>query len=327
MLKENNFVTGYLDVNQYKFSGEWVVGETYNYDKVKIRSINKKINGFLFFPESPLKCLQSALKNKDNSKNISIFKIASNEEDILFNRGKEKVSRRVKLLDQLTVNDIIATQIEYAEKSGQYQKCQRHDSSLAFYKNSKKILASGCFHELAISGSENTVIFNKDIVGSLNCSACGRHNTIVTNGEFSTVSTSGENTKVISNGEFSRLSSSGYLCDLIASAYGASVAASGDRAFLNTNGKYSRLVASGDGSRCSATGEDNIIAAVGRFSHVNGAMGTYVCIADYDNAGTCRGFVTGRIGENGLKPYTTYTVKNGRFVEVTEDEVVCAISV
>ena len=47
----------------------------------------------------------------------------------------------------------------------------------------------------------------------------------------------------------------------------------------------------------------------------------------YDNAGTCRGFVTGRIGENGLKPNVTYTVKNGRFVEVTEDEVIRAISV
>ncbi|WLT09629.1 hypothetical protein RAM19_05725 [Bartonella apihabitans] len=240
------------------------------------------------------------------------------EQEITFLRDEVKVAKRVRLsAKQQTIYKVIEAQITYAKKSDQYEKRQKKVSYLALNKNSKKMLVTGGFLDATINGSKNTLIFNQDIIGDFVCSVSGEKNTIVTNADCSSISASGENAKVTSSGLFSQLSSSGYSCDLITSADIASVAASGDKSFLNSNGKKSRLVASGDATWCSADGKDSIIAIVGRFGRVSGAFGTYVCIADYDNTGTCRGFVTGRIGEKGLKPDTIYTVKNGRFVEAS----------
>lgn len=249
------------------------------------------------------------------------------EQDITFLRDEVKIAKRVRLPEQQTIDKVVEGQITYAKNSDQYEKRQKNVSYLALNKKSKKMLATGGFLDTVINGSKNTFIFSQDNVGDFVCSVSGKKNTIITNADSSSISTSGENIRLISSGKFSQLSSSGDLCDLTTSADVVSVAASGHKSLLNSCGKNSRLVASGDEANCSSVGEDSIIAIVGRFGHVSGALGTYICVADYDDAGICHGFVTGRIGENGLKPNTTYTVKNGRFVEITEDEVVCAISV
>lgn len=229
----------------------------------------------------------------------------------------KEIAKRVRLPEQQTIDKVVEGQITYAKNSDQYEKRQKNVSMLALNKNSKKMLATGVFLDAVINGSKNTFIFSQNNVGDFVCSVSGEKNTIITNADSSSISASGENIRLISSGKFAQLSSSGDLCDLTTSADVASVAASGHKSLLNSCRKNSRLVASGDEASCFSAGEDSIIAVVGRFGYVSGALGTYICVADYDNAGICHGFVTGRIGENGLEPNTTYTVKNGHFVKVS----------
>ena len=75
-----------------------------------------------------------------------------------------------------------------------------------------------------------------------------------------------------------------------------------------------------DYSCCSATGKNNVIVIVGQCSRFKGINGTLVSAANYDKSGKCIGFVSGCIGKDGLKENVVYTVRDGQFVEVREDE-------
>ena len=77
------------------------------------------------------------------------------------------------------------------------------------------------------------------------------------------------------------------------------------------------IAIAGSHSNTAVLGEDSVIAISGRWARFKGVNGTPVCVADYGEDQKFRGFVNGRIGENGLKENTFYTVENGQFVELS----------
>lgn len=52
-----------------------------------------------------------------------------------------------------------------------------------------------------------------------------------------------------------------------------------------------------------------------RLATVKGVVGTWISLASYAGDGSCEGFATGCIGQNGLKPDTWYRAENCRLVE------------
>ena len=93
-------------------------------------------------------------------------------------------------------------------------------------------------------------------------------------------------------------------------------AANGDYSKQAANGDYSKQVSNGRGCHHKIFGNNGIISAIGRGSTFTGSVGTLVCLMDYDKNEKPTGWVTGRIGENGLKPNTKYRAFRGKFVEV-----------
>jgi len=64
------------------------------------------------------------------------------------------------------------------------------------------------------------------------------------------------------------------------------------------------------------TGENNVGSAIGQNSKIKGINGNFVCLFHYANDGTPLGWVTGKIGEDGLKENVFYVVgKDGKFTE------------
>ena len=92
-------------------------------------------------------------------------------------------------------------------------------------------------------------------------------------------------------------------------------AASGDSAQLAASGVYAKLAASGDYAKLDIQGTASVGSAIGYNSIIKGINGTLICLVEYDKDYKPIGFVTGKIGENGLKENTFYKAINGKFEE------------
>jgi len=81
------------------------------------------------------------------------------------------------------------------------------------------------------------------------------------------------------------------------------------------SGNSSQLAASGDCSKLAIDGLHSVGCSVGINSKIKGVNGTLICLVEFDKDYKPLQFVTGKIGENGLKENTYYTVENGQFKE------------
>ena len=108
---------------------------------------------------------------------------------------------------------------------------------------------------------------------------------------------------------------SGDSAQLAASGVYAKLAASGDYAKLAASGVYAQLAASGDYAKLDIQGTASVGSAIGYNSIIKGINGTLICLVEYDKDYKPIGFVTGKIGENGLKENTFYKAINGKFEE------------
>lgn len=182
--------------------------------------------------------------------------------------------------------------------------------------------------------------------------SCGFENRLITIGKNDRISSSGFDTEVYSRGKEVRVASSGERANLqivslkatVASSgdeaelrivgNGASVASSGEKSTvctrgnnasvsvsghstkLTVTGKRSRIAAVGDGNQVIYDGTDGVISMLGMGAEFKGSEGTLVSAVVYDKESKPIDIIMGRIGENGLKPDTLYTVSDGKFVEV-----------
>ena len=120
------------------------------------------------------------------------------------------------------------------------------------------------------------------------------------------VGTKGEKVQAAS-GDSSQLAASGYSSKLAASGYSSQLAASGD---------YSQLAASGYSSQLEISGAKSAAAAVGPGSLVKGIDGTPIAICEWNDRREPIGFVTGIVGQNGIKAGVWYRAEGGKLVEV-----------
>ena len=211
------------------------------------------------------------------------------------------------------------------------------------------LFATGASASLSASGS-HTKIYSNGFYSSTSSSGRkaelrikGNETSIAASGDVSTLNVEGKNVSVSSSGESSTLnvtgknasvSSSGFSAELTVKGDFVATASSGENAELRIAGEYAGVASSGAFSELRITGDDARIASVGRYSRVTyegedgvitvlgantefkGSEGTLVLAVTYDYRGKPVGGLVGRIGENGLKPDTLYTVENGEFVEV-----------
>lgn len=147
-------------------------------------------------------------------------------------------------------------------------------------------------------------------------SASGAKAQLRITGTGASVSSSGFNSFLNVTGNGASISASGDLSILRITGSGTSVSMSGNHSKLTVTGNDARMTAAGKRARITYKGKGGIISVLGEKARFKGSEGTLVLAATYNCRGEPTGGLVGRIGEDGLKPNTLYTVSDGEFVEV-----------
>jgi len=221
--------------------------------------------------------------------------------------------------------------IEYAVIHARKYANTGYAAVLADSNDGSKIAVAGSHAQIAASGDSTQIVASGE---STWLAAAGTGSKLVAFRGNSALASSGYNSKLMSSGDESRLAASGNNSEIAALGFrtgivssGSSstlksfgdkseIAATGFRSILVASGGLSRLVASGDNARITASGCNSVVAAVGQDSMVSGCNGTLICLTHYVGGLPVK-FVTGKIGEKGLKENVSYGLdRKGRFVEV-----------
>ena len=117
---------------------------------------------------------------------------------------------------------------------------------------------------------------------------------------------SGDSSKAASSGDFSKAASSGNY---------SKAASSGNSSTAASSGNFSKAASSGNSSTAEAVGGNNLAAVCGANGKVRvGSRGAFA-LAFYTDADGWR-FLTGKVGEDGIKADTWYEIVNGKIEEV-----------
>lgn len=105
--------------------------------------------------------------------------------------------------------------------------------------------------------------------------------------------------------------------------YGAHAATNGDWAHAATNGDKAHAATNGYGAHAEVSGKESIATALGVEGKAKGALGCWIVCAEWENK--TEGWHIKCVkaaavdGEN-IKADTWYMLKDGEFVEATDDE-------
>ena len=160
---------------------------------------------------------------------------------------------------------------------------------------------------------------NKDKIASENSSslaASGEFSRLAASGEFSSLAASGEFSSLAASGNDSRLAATGESSQLVALGNYSQLVASGNYSQLVALGKASVITSAGDFSRVSASRDNCIAASLGACGVVKGSLGTTLVCAEWARA-TLICVKVAKVDGNLIKADTWYTVRSGKWVEVT----------
>ena len=111
----------------------------------------------------------------------------------------------------------------------------------------------------------------------------------------------------------------GYYAHATTTGYRAHAATTGDDAHAATTGNDAHAATTGDCAHAAVKGESSIACALGSNSAAKGALGCWLCLAEYDSDWNVIGGQFIQVDGEKIKADTYYTLKNGEFVEVEEE--------
>ena len=146
--------------------------------------------------------------------------------------------------------------------------------------------------------------------------AAGLGSAITAAGACSRLAEAGGLSHLLGLDTYSRLAAAGSDSRLVTIANAGRLAASGARCYLAAAGANSCLAAAGHESCLSAIGPNSVVAAAHEGCQVQvGPRGVFA-LAYWESDEVGWRFVTGKVGENGIKANTWYEVIHGRITEV-----------
>ena len=184
--------------------------------------------------------------------------------------------------------------------------------------------------KLAIAGSENTITSGGEqthtaVSGNnsrINIHA--RSSVTAVAGKFLTTTLVGKYTRSAMAGEYGKIGISGECSGTAVCSYMAVVHVEGDHHYVSLcesnsvhiKGDYNQIAIVGDGPFISCCGTGNRVSSIGINATFKGKIGNWFSLSDYDDNDNFVGFVTGCIGQNGLKPDVRYCARRGQFFEM-----------
>ena len=103
--------------------------------------------------------------------------------------------------------------------------------------------------------------------------------------------------------------------EAFSSGYASTAGSSGDASTAGSSGCYSTAAATGAYCSAKADGKDSIAVVNGACGKACGALGCYLVLTEYDDAGNMLLAKMTKVDGTVIKENTWYTLKNGEFVE------------
>ena len=200
-------------------------------------------------------------------------------------------------LDVLAYYDISSgSKYALVKASGEISKNDDRDTKIASSKITIEVELN--IHELLKSGFE--WVMNKIFA---------KHKQVLN--DQSTAATSGYQSTAATSGDKSTAATSGYQ---------STAATSGDWSTAATSGYQSTAATSGDWSTAIASGKNSVAIAFGSEAKSKAVDGSAIVCCYFDNSGELIHIRASKVGKNGIKPDTWYTLnKDGDFVEVSDE--------
>ena len=236
-------------------------------------------------------------------------------------------------LDVLAYYDISSgSKYALVKASGEISKNDDRDTKIASSKITIEVELN--IHELLKSGFEWVMnkIFakHKQVLNDQSTAATsGYQSTAATSGDKSTAATSGYQSTAATSGDWSTAATSGYQSTAATSGdwstaatsgYQSTAATSGDWSTAATSGDQSTAATSGDWSTAIASGKNSVAIAFGSEAKSKAVDGSAIVCCYFDNSGELIHIRASKVGKNGIKPDTWYTLnKDGDFVEVSDE--------
>ena len=326
----NNEIVGYMAWEPRLGIPELEIGKTYTASEAFLdwRHANKEYDGLYITLGEPMNFIEYSPDEKSLfDDHCSYYRVAFFKNDILEDYGTdEKSVGKVTILERMTRDDIVDRQIKIAQDAPEFMQYRPRfrrcavEANIAVSKEDARLTIDGYAQTVAISGYGSTVFIDNcyltDLLGGcVTFAAAGQGSAIAALANYSSFALAGSHSFIEARGTASSIATSGACAEISIKSVGAKAAVSGAFSAIKSTAKRAMIAITGSYSTSSIEGEDNVLAIVGKEGRFRGVNGTPVAVADYGEDGKCRGFVTGRIGENGLKENTFYTVQDGRFVE------------
>ena len=179
------------------------------------------------------------------------------------------------------------------------------------------IVVSGWRPRLAANGLRNALL----AIGSdAQLTSNGGRSLLYANGDRAQVSSIGYDNQITVTGHCSRVTSGGDCDKIYTDGDDANIFSGGYEAGIRAIGDRARIAATGNGCEIWYRGSGGFLQIGGYRGKFDCSEGTLVQAVVYDSGLNPSGDLIGRIGEEGLKPNTQYTVQYGKFVEVAAED-------
>ena len=130
--------------------------------------------------------------------------------------------------------------------------------------------------------------------------------------------------KICTDITYAQISSSGYGAKIGSSGYYAQISSSGYYAQIGSSGYYAQIGSSGDDAKIGSSGKHAVICCTGKNGKVKGKKGSWITLAEWTYRNEEKSYVPVCVkaeyidGER-IKEDTFYSIKNGKFVECSEE--------
>ena len=135
-----------------------------------------------------------------------------------------------------------------------------------------------------------------------------------TNGYWAHAATTGYGAHATTNGDWAHAATTGNW---------AHAATTGDRAHAATTGYRAHAATNGDGAHAEVSGKESIASALGIEGKAKGALGCWIVCAEWESKNTgwhIKCVKAAAVDGENIKADTWYMLKDGEFVEATDDE-------
>ena len=272
--------------------------------------------GVMHFCETPFDVLDYYPLVDENGE-FSEFAEVEALDEVLVKENK-RATKKMRIGAKLSIRDFIRAEVSVVIESTK----QQGDTNLTDNGgDGAQIGSSGDWAKIGSSGDGAKIGSSGD---GAKIGSSGNGAQIGSSGDGAKIGSSGDGAQIGSSGDGAQIGSSGNGAQIGSSGNWAQIGSSGDGAQIGSSGDGAQIGSSGDGAKINMTGTDSVGAAIGYNSRAKGKAGNWIVLAEWKRHAGGNWYPacvkTGLIDGNALMPDTWYTLRDGEFVEATDDD-------